>query len=191
VVGEGGYAVDTNRHQPSPGPARRSGQAFVELILGIIVIIMILAGGIQYLRVANAHRGLTTTVRGEVGERALSGIFTNETPSYIQTWDDGGDDIRHTDDDTPDTIEDPLTLYTIADHSVRDDADWVQLDRLARDNPMLRMHESGTPTTELGFISVARPDTVDVDPAVREFIYDVPIVTVEHTVWFPLLGGLY
>ena len=190
VAGEGGRAVDTNRHHPSLGPARRNGQAFVELILGIIVIVMILAGGIQYLAVANAHRGLTTTVRGEAGARALSDLPELSTPSYIRTWDAGRDGIRHTDDDTPETTL-PWTLYTIADHSVRDVADWDRLDPLARASPMLRMHESLLPTAELDLISVERSDTVVVDPAVRTFIYDVPIVTVEHTVWLPLLGGLY
>jgi hypothetical protein len=94
------------------------------------------------------------------------------------------------DDDTPVTAT-PLTLSTIADCSARDPVDWDLLKPLKRENPMLRMHESLTPTTELALINVKRSDTIAVDPAVRTFIYDRPTVTVRHTVWMPLLGGLY
>jgi len=169
----------------------RQGQAFVELIIGIVVIVMILAGGIQFFYVSNAHRSLTTTVRGAVGEQALIGSGTIETPEYVFTWDDGADDIRHTDDDTPITGP-PQTLTTIADRSVTNSADWDLLDPLSRDAPMRMMHEPSEPTTELALIkSSTLPVTVDVDPAVRTFIFDLPTVTVRHTVWMPLLGGLY
>ena len=83
-----------------PTPSNKNGQAFVELILGIIVIIIILTGGVQHLAVSNAHRALTTTVRGEVGELALSDSPTISAPLYIRTWNPGRDGIRHTDDDT-------------------------------------------------------------------------------------------
>jgi hypothetical protein len=175
-------AVDTNT---------RNGQAFVELIIGIIVIVIILAGGIQFFYVSNAHRSLTTTVRGEVGEQALSGIPYISTPPYIFTWDDGNDDIRHTDDDTPITGS-AQTLTTIADRSVSDPADWDRLDPLSHDNAMPLMHESQLPTTELSFIeSSAPPVTIVVDPAVRTFLFDRPTVTVRHSIWMPLLGGIY
>ncbi len=169
----------------------RQGQAFVELIIGIVVIVMILAGGIQFFYVSNAHRSLTTTVRGSVGEQALIGSGTVETPEYVFTWDDGADEIRHTDDDTPVTGP-PQTLTTIADYSVGTPADWDLLDPLSRDNPMLVMRESSLPTTELALIKSSTPPvTIVVDPAVRTFIFDLPTVTVRHTVWMPLLGGLY
>ncbi len=183
----------------------RNGQAFVELIIGIVVIVIIFAGGIQYFYASNAHRGLTTTIRGEVGELALSGSSSNSTPAYILTWDDGGDGIRHTDDDIPITEssdDDTLitgsskTLSIIADRSVSNSVDWDLLNPLQRENPMLRMYESLTPTAELGFIHVGRSDTVDIDPAFRTFVLssnrqDIPTITVRHTVWMPLLGGLY
>jgi hypothetical protein len=168
----------------------RNGQAFVELIIGIVVIVIILVGGIQYFYAANAHRGLTTTVRGEVGEQALSGIPYISAPSYILTWSEGADNIRNTDDDIP-SPGTPQTLITIGDRSVRDPVDWTLLDPLSRDNPMPLMRASMTPTTELALINVARSATIAVDPAVRTFLYDRPSITVRHSVWMPLLGGIY
>jgi hypothetical protein len=186
---EEGRAVDTNP---------RNGQAFVELIIGIVAIVIIFVGGIQYFYASNAHRGLTTTIRGEVGELALSGSSSNSTPSYILTWDDGKDNIRHTDDDTPIT-ESSITLSTIADGSVSNSVDWDLLNPLKRENPMRRMHEPhtpDTPTTALGFVNVGRSDTITVDPAFQTFVLsstqqDLANITVRHTVWMPLLGGLY
>jgi hypothetical protein len=169
---------------------RRNGQAFVELIIGIVVIVMIVAGGIQYFYASNAHRKLTTTLRGEVGERAMSGIPYISTPSYILTWDEGDDGIRHTDDDTPRTAS-PAALTTIAGRSVNDTDDWDLLEPLSRDNPMLSLSASPAPTAELGLIDIERSDTIAVDPAVRALIFDRPSITVRHSVWMPLLGGLY
>jgi len=175
---------------PRARRAGRAGQASVELIIGFIALIMILAGGIQYLAVSNAHRGITTTLRGEAGEQAMDPISLAATPAYLRTWDPGRDDIRHTDDDTAETTL-PLTLYAIADRSVRDDADWDRLTPLERVNPMAEMRSSILPTVQLALIRAERSQTVPVDPAVRNLIFDRPTVTVRHTVWMPLMGGLY
>ncbi len=169
---------------------RRSGQAAVEFIVGLLVLVMILVGGLQYLAVSNAHRGITTTLRGEAGEQAMNALTLASTPSFIRTWDEGPDTIRHTDDDTPETAL-PQTLSTIADRSVGNPADWGRLAPLTRVNPMTQMQGALLPSTELALIKVERSETVTVDPAVRNLIFDRPTVTVRHTVWLPLMGGLY
>ncbi len=169
---------------------RRSGQAAVEFIVGLLVLVMILVGGLQYLAVSNAHRGLTTTLRGEAGEQAMSALALVSTPAFIRTWDEGRDTIRHTDDDTPETTL-PQTLSMIADRSAGDPADWDRLTPLDRVHPMRQMRESLLPASELSLIKVERSETVIVDPAVRNLIFDRPTVTVRHTVWLPLMGGLY
>ena len=169
---------------------RRGGQAAVEFIIGLLVLVILLAGGIQYLRVANAHRSITTTLRAEAGARALRDDVPAGIPPFLRGWDAGRDGIRHTDDDT--AVEGPaFTLGGIARRSARAPADWEHLAPLQRDNPMALLRTSPLPMVELALIKAERSERIAVDPAVRELIYDRPAVTVRHTVWMPLLGGLY
>ena len=63
-----------------------------------------------------------------------------------------------------------MTVYAIADYSVQNPADWSLLDPLSRTSQMQQMHESLLPITELDLVCVERSETVDVDPAVRQFI---------------------
>ena len=56
---------------------------------------------------------------------------------------------------------------------------------------MALLRTSPLPMVELALIKAERSERIEVDPAVRELIYDRPTVTVRHTVWMPLLGGLY
>lgn len=169
---------------------RRNGQAAVEFIVGMLVLVTILVGGIQYLVIANAHREITTTLRAEAGNRALNDFAFVSRPPFLRNWDEGRDTIRHTDDDTPVSAL-PFTLTAIASRSAAAPADWQHLSPLARANPMTRMHDSPMPMAELSFVKAEHSTTVAVDPAVRQLIFDRPTVTVRHTVWLPLLGGLY
>ena len=77
---------------------RRNGQAAVEFIIGLLVLVTLLAGGIQYLRVANAHRSITTTLRAEAGARALRDDVLVDIPPFLRDWEAGRDGIRHTED---------------------------------------------------------------------------------------------
>ena len=168
----------------------RNGQAAVEFIVGLLVLVTILVGGIQYLVIANAYREITTTLRAEAGSQALNDFAFVTTPPFLRNWDAGRDTIRHTDDDTP-VRGLPATLTTLASRSAAAPADWEHLSPLARVNPMALMRDSPTPMAELSFVKAERSTTVTVDPAVRQLIFDRPTVTVHHTVWLPLLGGLY
>lgn len=182
AVVEEEHAVDTN--------TRRNGQAAVEFIIGLLVLVTILAGGIQYLYVANAHRSITTTLRAEAGERALRNDILVDIPPFLRDWKAGRDTIRHTDDDTAVTGS-GVTLGAIARRSARQPADWERLTPLPQANPMATMRASPMPMVAMALVKAERSERVVVDPAVRELIYDRPTVTVRHTVWLPLLGGLY
>jgi len=169
---------------------RQNGQAAVEFIVGMLVLVTIIAGGTQYLRSANAHRAITTTLRAEAGELALRPNLYSSIPHYLINWREGPDAIRHTDDDRPETGS-SLTLNQIADYTVRNHADWETLSPLAHNNPLPQLQYSAMPMSELNLIKAERSDRVVVDRAVRELIFNRPHVTVRHTVWMPQLGGLY
>ena len=176
----------------------RSGQAMIELMIGMILILILLAGIGQFLQVAYVHTDMDATVRGAAGTLAMSST-TKKTPHNIQTWLPGPDNQRFTADDV-EKAGSPATIATIAGDSVAKASDWAALDfefqRLAPAHfPSLdKIKQQAGALTELGFV-VSPTDqsskTVPVFDLARSLFYDKKDITVKEDVWMPIMSGLY
>jgi len=180
-------------HKRNPNHQSRAGQAMIELMLGMILILILLAGTVQFLNVANAHTGMDATIRGQAGYLAMSPGPAENTPKYIQTWLPGPDGQPFTADDvaqlkSPNT---PNAIAVIANESVVAPADWTVLDTLSNTPSLEVLSQEAGFLTALGFVDVSEAATVPVSDLAQSLFYSSQSVTVKEDVWMPIMSGLY
>ena len=166
-----------------------AGQAMIELMLGMILILLLLEGTVQFLNVANAHTGMDATARGQAGLLAMSPNPAENTPRAIQTWLPGPDGQEFTADDVA-QLEAPNAIAVIANESAAKSADWTVLNTLTNTPSMEVLSQSGA-LTALGFVDVSQSTTVPVSDLAQSLFYNSPSVTVKEDVWMPIMNGLY
>jgi len=170
-----------------------SGQAMIEFCIGLIVLLLLITGIIHVGRMARISLGIHSEIRGDAGERAmLSGFGT--TAEAISDWDSGADGIRFTADDRAqiNSARSMAIMNAVASRSARNDDDWQKVmdkTRLPFSMAQLR-NQTGLPVF-LGFIHRERAVDMQVDPAIRQLVYDAPEVRIKEEVWMPQMGGLY
>jgi len=167
----------------------RAGQAMIELMLGMILVLILLAGTVQFLNVANTHTGMDATARGQAGYLAMSSP-TENTPRYITPWLPGPDGQEFTADDVAQTGP-PDTIALIANNSVADPTDWKVLNAFSNTPSMEVLSQESGALTALGFVDVSESATVPVSDLARSLFYDSESVTVKEDVWMPIMNGLY
>jgi hypothetical protein len=167
-----------------------AGQAMIELMIGVITILILLVGTVQFLAVADAHSGIDSTIRGQTGVLAMSPLTIEDMPRYIQTWQPGPDGQRFTADDQATCIG-PTTITTIANDSVYNMTDWNEFANLTQPSSLDALHQAPPPLMALGFRNVQQSTTVPVSQFAQELFYGNAFVTVKEDVWMPIMNGLY
>lgn len=173
--------------------ARRSGQASVEFVVGILLMLIVLTGIIHVSRMARTSLFLHAVLRGSAGKDAMSDT-TSVNPTYISDWDAGEDGIRYTADDRPtrNGAMLPATLDLLTQLSVKKPDDW---NTIAADTrlpvSMVSLHSDPLLATIVGFTHSEETLHVPVDTVIRQLIYDKDEVSIKEEVWMPLMGGLY
>jgi len=177
-----------------PAPARRSGQAAIELIAGLLLLLILVTGLIHVNRMARTSLFLHSVLRGMAGEQAMQSTATATAPDYISDWKAGKDGERYTADDQP--VRNGAMLPSILDilitDSVKKPDDWsyvADLDRLPVS--MIKVKSSPVVATMLGFVHEEETLHVPVDPVLRQLVYGKDEVAIKEEVWMPLMGGLY
>ena len=179
--------MDTHPHNHNP----RTGQAMIELMLGVILIMLLLTGAMQYIQVASAHAAIDGGIRGKVGRYAMELMYQEDTPASIQTWDPGPDGQRFTADDTP-ILKPPTTLTTIAGGCATNATDWNEFGQLSHPSSMETIHTATVvPQTALGFIGIRWTTIVPVSQAAQQLYYTNPNATVQEDCWMPIMNTLY
>ncbi|MFZ4396626.1 MAG: hypothetical protein ACOYOU_13465 [Kiritimatiellia bacterium] len=173
-----------NRHNP------RSGQAMIELMIGVITMLILLVGSVLFLLVSDAHTYIDSGIRGRTGFLAMSPLITEDIPRYIRTWLPGADGQRFTADDRAECVA-PLAVQMIARRSVQTEAQWRELDDLRRPSSLRALHETPVPLISMGFIGIRRSAVLPVPEFAQDLFYPNPTVTVQEDVWVPIMNGLY
>ncbi len=170
----------------------RAGQAMIEMMLGVILIMLLIAGMVQFVTIASTHSAIDAKIRGDAGVVAMSPLTAWDTPDYILTWKAGPDGQQFTADDQK-TIGIPNTINLITSDSVRQGSptDWNALAPLRNTSTLDLLHQSPTPLIDLGLIGIKLSQEVPVIDIIQELVYAKPTVTVEESVWFPVTKGLY
>ena len=170
--------------------ASRSGQAMIELMAGLILILLVVVGALQFIDIAWVHSAIDSRIRGDAGVVAISSPQYVDQPDYILTWREGTDGQRLTADDKK-VLGSPGVLYTIADHSTAKPADWSEFTLLSHPSALESLHSAFVPLSALGFIGVRQSHDVPVRQLIQDLVYNKPSVHVSEEVWLPVTKGLY
>ena len=177
-----------------PTSARRSGQAAIEFVASLLLLLLILTGIIQINRMARTSLFLQAVLRGDAGEQAMQGGALSVSPPYISDWEAGADAVRYTADDQPvrNPAMLPATLSLLSGFSVKNPGDWTYVASDSRlPVSMIRLHSSPMAAATLGFVHAEETLRVPVDALLRQLVYDKDEVAIKEEVWMPLMGGLY
>ena len=162
----------------------------IELLLGIILILILLTGTLQFLTVAGAHTRIDSGIRGKTGFLAMSPRTEEDTPRCIANWQPGPDGQRFTADDQV-VPGSPNTVAAIANGSVASATDWKEFGLLTRPSSLAALHDIPVPLMSLGFIGIRWSTTVPVSAIAQELFYGKSDVTVQEDAWIPIMNGLY
>ena len=178
-----------------PAPTRHSGQAAIELIAGMLLLLIVVTGLIHVNRLGRTSLFLHSVLRGMAGELAMEDTTVSAAPEFISDWQAGVDGERYTADDTAVRNGAMLlsTLDTLVDRSVKNPDDWKYVtDSSLLPVSMIQLQASPVmATTMLGFAHEEATLHVPVDPVIRQLVYGKDEVAIKEEVWMPLMGGLY
>lgn len=161
------------------------GQAMIEFVIAIMVVVVLIAGVVQFTELASLRGKLAAELRGEAGSRAMHPLGRMAgSPDYLRTWGEGDDAVRHTADDTREMASPATVPNAILDRTVSDPGDWQRLGNVASaELPGLRA--ASLPMSALGFLHAERRERVTLMPAMREWVRAPDEITVGAEIWLP------
>ena len=177
-----------------PLETSRSGQAAIELVAGLLLLLIVVTGLIHVNRMARTSLFLHSVLRGIAGEHAMESGTTSVVPEYISDWQEGADGQRYTADDKPvrNGAALPVILATLINDSAKSPDDWAFVTDSSRlPVSMIRLRQSPAMAATLGFAHEEETLHVPVDSVIRQLVYGKDEVAIKEEVWMPLMGGLY
>lgn len=166
----------------------RRGQSIVETMVGLVALVVLIAGLLQVASLAEKHTQAMNAARKEAAQLAMTDLTLFFTPDFIKDWQEGGDTKRYTKDDTS-TAGDLYAFENVIVSKAADAAGWTLIDSIPG-NDISAIH-SGIPQAALGLVNGHEEAEVDLLPAFQSLIYDAPSITVEGDVWLTQTGGFY
>ena len=141
----------------------------VEMIVGLVALLVVFAGIVQLAIIGFAQNQTLLEARAKAGQYALSDVYSLESPGprFIQDWSEGGDDSRHSADDTATSADPTMAARMLTGPSHPD-----RLDLLVPDNAVSELADS---SLLAGFDLVSareRSEPIELLPAVRHLLYD-------------------
>jgi len=179
--------------QPVP-VCPRSGQAAIEFVACLLLLLLVIAGTIHVNRMARTSLFLHSVLRGLSGKEAMESGSASVAPTYISDWQAGTDGDRYTADDTAvrNGAALPSILGTLTRLSVKEESDWsAVVDKSVLPVSMATLQHSPVASTVLGFVHREETLHVPVGTVIRQLVYDKDKVAIKEEVWMPLMGGLY
>ena len=188
--GKGQGTRGEGRGAASLRPCPRSGQAMVEFIVALISVITIFAVMVQLAAFGRAQTDTMVNARRTAGLRSLLEPPAQTSADYIQDWDPGDDESRHTADDFYRRANPAAFQSDILDRTVASPADWAVLDAVP-DNPISGLRGASNPSARFGLVNGTDSETIPLLPAVRHLIYRSDRITIESDVWMASTTGIY
>lgn len=177
--------MDINLRQIS---SNRQGQAMVEMVVGLLVLLVLLVGILQIGRLAVAHNRAMAGARAQADalaaqpQRPLQG----RAPLYIHDMHPGRDGVYYSQHDTP--LAGP---HEPVQRAVFRPARQAELYRRVGPNPL---HSAETaPHLSAAFdllYGEQRSERIELYPVIRRWVVRNESIQMEHGVWMPWLRGL-
>lgn len=169
-----------------------SGQAMVEFVVAV-VLIMLVVGGI--ITVANLQRAdaksmldaTTSAIEDSMGD-AIPSKF-----SPISDWNNGPDGYEQTKDDRPESGSFSNVRNDITGYSVPND-DWSAFDRVDGTSAIygdIEHFDSSGATSTFGMVEGEASETAEIPQVIQRMLGASSEVSVENQVWMPKTEGLY
>jgi hypothetical protein len=168
----------------------RSGQAMVEVLVGLVALLVLIAGLLQVASLCSAQTKTMVEARHQAGELAMLDAEPISVPNYIQDWQEGPDGKRYTKDDVFTTAAAATLQDTIVSKASPDSFGWTIIDGVPK-NRLSRIHKSGMPQTELGFVKGSDSTNVDLLPIIQKLVYKADSIKVDSEVWMTWTKGIY
>ena len=171
----------------------QSGQAMIEVLVGIVALIVLIGGLLQVASLGSGQTDTMVAARKDAGDAAMaSGEAT--APDYIKDWQTGADKKHYTADDTS-TPADPNQFETaIINHAAVDSSGWTLIDSVPQndnENMISTIHKDGTPQDDLGFVQGTGSTNVDLLPVIQDLVYNAKSITINSKVWMTSTKGFY
>ena len=172
--------------------SRQGGQAAIEFVAGLLLLLLVLTGIIHTARLARTSLFLHGELRAEAGESAMANTLAS-TPRLIGDWDAGADNVRYTADDTSRSSMGYMNVISLVTrYSVASPDDWRGVESKTQlPESMVNLEQNGFVSALLGCTHREESIRVPVDPVIRQLVYDKDYVTIKEEVWMPMMGGLY
>ncbi len=173
----------------------RCGQALVELMVGLVVVMILVAGLLQMSSMTSAHTDVMIEAREEAALLAMLDLGPDmdvlSDADYIRDWHEGGDGRRLSRDDFSDTGDAAAFQGLVVDQTVAD-AGWDILNA-APNNRISRLRGDPMVVSSFGLVKGRATESARLDmlPAFRHLIYQADSIDVEATAWMTLCKGLY
>jgi len=185
------------RHQVS-GINRhpRSGQALVELMVGLVVVMVLVAGILQIASMTSAHTDAMAEARQEVAPLTLldlePGMGVLSDADYIKDWHEGADERRLSRDDYSDDGNTVGFQDLIVDKTAHDPSGWAVIDS-SPNNRISALRADPMVITSFGLVKGSATESARLDmlPAFRHLVYRSDTIDVEATAWMTLCKGIY
>lgn len=166
--------------------AARRGQAVVELVVALVVLLVLLAGTLQVGWLGVHHSRAMTEARREAGVKAMLPDATFSAPRFIRNCTVGADGVAYSRDDgvvtdNPDMIADGIVSFS---HP-------AQLDGIRPDSEVSAIARGAMPEAMFGLVQGEKTDRVLMLPVMRDLIYSADEVEVRGSAWLTWTEGIY
>lgn len=164
-----------------------AGQAMVEFMVGLMVVIVLLAGLIQVGQLAQAHTRTMMAARAFAGLLAMSPAPPAPgNAMLISDWNPGSDLHRYTPDDTTLATSNAVTLPgELVEHA---HLEW------APDTPtnaLATLSDALNPAAGLFLVKGEASEYVPILPLIRRLVYARTTLEVESTAWLVWTKAIY
>ncbi|MBU4365879.1 MAG: pilus assembly protein [Verrucomicrobia bacterium] len=163
------------------------GQAMVEFMVGLVVMLVLLAGLIQIGQLTHARTRTMIAARAAAGLLAMNPTPPlSETALLITDWVPGPDRRRHTHDDMALVTSNAVTLPGEL-------VGQAHLERVpaAPTNALSTLKDSPNPAGDFFLVKGEASASVPILPIIRRLVYAHPTLEVESTAWLVWTGGIY
>jgi hypothetical protein len=168
----------------------RSGQALVELMVGLVALVVLIAGIIQVAGLTRIQTDSLVEARREVANKLFLDSPVSALPEYIDDIDVGQDGKSYSSDDARSSGDQSLFKNTIASKAAGTASEWNIMDALPT-SPFSQLNNAPAPVTAFGLLHGDAEATVDTIPAVRSLLYDADQINVKCDVWMTWTRGIY
>jgi hypothetical protein len=177
-------------HPTSHFPLSLAGQAMIEVMVGLVALIVLIAGLLQVASLTRARTDAMAAAREEAGGLALLDYPVSDIPDYIGEIDAGADGRTYSYDDERSGANAGAFDAIIVDRTVSDSSEWDVLEELPN-SPFSDLHGAMMPAAAFGLVKGDASETVTLLPAVRSLLYQANEINIECDVWMTWTRGIY